>query len=187
MSIQSELFSKLRHRLEQVGHQADVRDLEDRGVLVLVDGDDGLGILHARKVLDRARNADGNIDFRSDDLAGLADLVVVGDIARIDRRAARADPGAELVGERGDDLFEGFRSFSARPPETITLALVSSGRSLSAISSLTKVEMPASVGPETSSISAEPPSAAAFSKAVPRTVTTSLASDDSTVAIALPA
>src|SRR3546814_5062731 len=56
----------------------------DRRVLILVDGDDGLRILHPRKVLDRARNADRDIDFRGDDLARLADLVIVGDIARID-------------------------------------------------------------------------------------------------------
>ena len=40
-------------------------------------------------------------------------------------------------------------SFSARPPETMILALVSSGRSLLAISELTKVEIPASPAPET--------------------------------------
>ena len=50
----SELAFQLRQYLEQIADQAVIRDLEDRGVLVLVDGDDGLGILHACKVLDRA-------------------------------------------------------------------------------------------------------------------------------------
>src|SRR5690606_17567271 len=78
----------------------------DRRFLVLVDGDDGLRILHAGEVLDRARDADRDIDLRGDDLAGLADLIVVGDIARVHRRAARADARAELVGERFDDRVE---------------------------------------------------------------------------------
>src|SRR3546814_6774963 len=90
---------------------AEVRDLKDRGVFVLVDRDDGLGILHARKMLGRARDADREIDFRRDDLAGLADLIVVGDIARIDRGARRAERRVQLVGERDDHFF----IFLARP------------------------------------------------------------------------
>src|SRR3546814_1428729 len=76
------------------------------GVLILVDGDDGLRILHAGEVLDRARDADRDIDFGRDDLARLPDLIIVGDIARIDRRAGCAHRGAELVGERFDSSEE---------------------------------------------------------------------------------
>src|SRR3546814_20450809 len=76
------------------------------GVLILVDGDDGLRILHAGEVLDRARDADRDIDFGRDDLARLPDLIIVGDIARIDRRAGCAHRGAELVGERFDESLE---------------------------------------------------------------------------------
>ena len=108
-TLRSELFGQLRHCLEQVGDQADIGNLEDRRVLVLVDRDDGLGILHPGKVLDRTRDTDRDIDLGSDDLARLADLVVIGDITRVDRRPACANTGAELVGERGNDLFEGFR------------------------------------------------------------------------------
>jgi hypothetical protein len=54
-------------------------------------------------VLDRAADADGEIQLGRDDLAGLADLHVVGAIARVDRRARGADAGAELVGQRIDD------------------------------------------------------------------------------------
>src|SRR5436853_5778312 len=93
----SKLLGQLGHDLEQVADQADVGDLEDRGVLVLVDRDDGLRILHAREMLDRAGDADRDIDFRGDDLAGLADLIVVRRIAGIDRRAAGADPGLQFV------------------------------------------------------------------------------------------
>src|SRR3569623_1824822 len=87
----SKLLGQFRHDLEQIADQADVRDLEDRCVLVLIDGDDRLGILHSGEVLDRARNADRDIDVRCDDLAGLADLVVVRRIARIDRCARSTD------------------------------------------------------------------------------------------------
>jgi len=48
------LRGQFRHDLEQVADQAEIGDLEDRCVLVLVDGDDDLGILHARQVLNRA-------------------------------------------------------------------------------------------------------------------------------------
>ena len=73
----------------------------------LLMGDDGLGVLHASKMLDRTRNADRDIDFGRNDLAGLADLIVVGHIARVDRSAAGANGCAELVGEREDGGFEG--------------------------------------------------------------------------------
>ena len=69
----------------------------------------------------------------------------------------------------------------------MTFALVSSGRSFLAISAPAKVDRPLSPVEATASISPEPPSVAAFSNAVPRTVMTFFASDDWTVAIALPA
>ena len=50
-------------------------------------------------MLDRAGDADRDVDFGSDDLAGLADLIVVRRIARVDCCAARTDAGAELVRE----------------------------------------------------------------------------------------
>jgi hypothetical protein len=73
-----------------------------------------------------------------------------------------------------------------RPPEITTEAAVSSGRSDSAISWLTKLEIPASCAASTAASSALPPSAATASKAVVRTVITFLASLDCTVAITLP-
>src|SRR5690606_17559331 len=45
-------------------------------------------------------------DFRRDNLAGLANLPVVRRIAGIDGGTAGADRGAELVGDRKDDLLE---------------------------------------------------------------------------------
>src|SRR5882757_3812749 len=65
---------QLRQGDEKVADQAVIGNLEDRRLLVLVDGDDDLRILHAGKVLDGAGNADGDVEVGGDDLAGLADL-----------------------------------------------------------------------------------------------------------------
>src|SRR5947209_520600 len=99
-SLLSELgqrLGQLGHRLVEVGDQAVIRHLEDRRVLVLVDRDDHLGILHAGQMLDRARNADRDIKLRRHHLAGLADLPVVRRISGIHRGARGADAGPKLV------------------------------------------------------------------------------------------
>ena len=54
-------------------------------------------------MLDRAGDADGDIELGRDDLAGLADLLVVGHIARVDRgarRRRRAAPSLSASGVR---------------------------------------------------------------------------------------
>ncbi len=48
--------------------------LEDGRIAIGVDSHDALGVLHARQVLDCARNADSDIQLRGDHLAGLAYL-----------------------------------------------------------------------------------------------------------------
>src|SRR3546814_10209330 len=60
--VYSELLGQLRHDLEEIANQPEVRNLKNRRILILVDGDDGLGVLHAGKMLDRAGYADGDID-----------------------------------------------------------------------------------------------------------------------------
>src|ERR1700682_2626722 len=52
---------QLRHDLEEIADDAVVGHLEDRCFLVLVDRHDGLAVLHAGEMLDRAGNADGDI------------------------------------------------------------------------------------------------------------------------------
>ena len=76
---------------------------------------------------------------------------------------------------------------SARPPETMILAAVSSGRSFLAISLPRKLDLPLSAAAATVSTAAEPPVAAAASKPVVRTVMTLVASRLCTMAMALPA
>src|ERR1700712_4723544 len=84
---------------EEVADKAVIGDLEDRGFLVLVDRDNDLGVLHARKVLDRAGDAAGYIQLRCDDLARLPDLPVVRGVSRVDGRARCTDRGSEFVGD----------------------------------------------------------------------------------------
>src|SRR5690606_35965800 len=95
---------KLRQDGEQVTDQPDVGHFEDRRVAVLVDGDDGAGVLDAGQVLDGAGNAHGDVQVRGDDLAGLADLHVAGYVAGIYRGAGGTDGGTELVGQLVDHL-----------------------------------------------------------------------------------
>src|SRR5579883_1074070 len=94
-----ELGVELGHDLEEIADEAVIGDLEDGRLLVLVDGDDDLRILHAGKVLNGAGDADRDVELRRHDLAGLADLVIVRHETGIDRGARGADGGAELVGD----------------------------------------------------------------------------------------
>src|SRR5919201_379763 len=94
LPLKSKSLFELRQDLEEVADKTIVGDLEDRRLLVLVDGDDHLGVLHAGQMLDRAGDADRDIKFRGHHLAGLADLPVVRRIAGIDRGARGADAGA---------------------------------------------------------------------------------------------
>jgi hypothetical protein len=74
-----------------------------------------------------------------------------------------------------------------RPPETMTLATVSSGRSDFTSSRRTRFDNPASANAASASTAAEPPLAATASNPVARTVMTFTASLDCTVASAVPA
>src|SRR6478735_11881603 len=89
----------LRQHGEEVSDDAEVDELEDRGLVVLVDRDDRLGRLHAGAVLDRTGDAARDVELRAHLLAGLADLRGVGVPPGVDRGAARTDGGAEGVGE----------------------------------------------------------------------------------------
>ena len=95
---------QLWHHFEQIANQPVIRDLEDRRIGILVDGDDDLRFLHPGQMLDRPGDADGDVKLRRDDLAGLADLVVVRHEAGIDGGTGGAEGGTELVGKRFEQL-----------------------------------------------------------------------------------
>src|ERR1700752_1042613 len=67
-------LGQLRRDLEKVTDDAQVRDLEDRRLFVLVHRDDRLRRLHAGAVLDRSGDAKGDVQLRRHRLTGLAHL-----------------------------------------------------------------------------------------------------------------
>src|SRR4051794_12866269 len=92
-------LSQLGQDLVQVADDAQVGELEDRRVLVLVDRDDVLRRLHADLVLDGARDAGRQVQLRRDGLAGLADLRGVRVPARVDDRAGRRHRATQGLGQ----------------------------------------------------------------------------------------
>ena len=84
-------LGELGQDLVQVADDAEVGELEDRGVRVLVDRDDVLRGLHADLVLDRAGDAGRQVQLRRDGLARLADLRGVRVPAGVDHRARGGD------------------------------------------------------------------------------------------------
>src|SRR4051794_16551475 len=92
-------LGQLRQDLVEVADDAEVRELEDRRVLVLVDRDDVLRGLHAHLVLDRAGDARREVELGRDRLAGLPDLRGVRVPARVDDRSGGGHRAAERVGE----------------------------------------------------------------------------------------
>src|SRR5690606_22385137 len=98
------LASQFRHQLKQVTHQAVIRYLEDRGFLVLVDRNNDLGILHTCQVLDRTGDTNRDVQLGSNDLAGLADLHVVGHKTGVHCGARSTYGSAQLVGQAVQQL-----------------------------------------------------------------------------------
>src|SRR5439155_13582443 len=90
-----EFLRELRDDLEQIRDDPVVGDLEDRRLRVLVDRDDDLGGPHAGQVLDRARDAEPQVELGRDGPSGLADLEPVRPPASVDRRARGAHRGAD--------------------------------------------------------------------------------------------
>src|SRR3954469_7610144 len=97
-------LGELRDDLVEVAHDAEVGELEDRGVAVLVDGHDVLRGLHADLVLDRAGDAGREVELRGDGLARLPALRGVRGPAGVDDRARRRYRAAERRGERLERL-----------------------------------------------------------------------------------
>src|ERR1700733_2269940 len=77
-SALSQQFAQFGDDLEQVAHQSVIRHFKNRRLGVLVDGDDGAGVLDAGQMLNRPGDADGDIQLRRNDLPGLAHLQLVG-------------------------------------------------------------------------------------------------------------
>src|SRR5262245_28781386 len=93
-----------RHYLEQVADDAVIGDLEDRRFGVFVDGHDGARAFHADDVLDRAGDADRQVELRRDGLSRRPDLAVHRQPFVVADRARGGQFGAERRGELLDDL-----------------------------------------------------------------------------------
>ena len=63
-----------REQFQDIRHEPNVGDLEDRCARIRVDRDDEAGVLHAGDVLHRAADPAGHVEFRVDRLAALTDL-----------------------------------------------------------------------------------------------------------------
>src|SRR3954462_9122689 len=92
-------LGELGHDLVEVADDAEVGELEDRGVGVLVDRHDVLGALHADLVLDRPGDAGRQVQLGRDRLAGLPDLGGVGVPAGVDHGARGGHGPAERLGQ----------------------------------------------------------------------------------------
>src|SRR5688500_4791666 len=101
-----ELSLQLRYEFEQVADEAVIGDFEDRSVRILVDGNHDAGVLHAGEVLNGAGNTNRDVEFGRDDLARLADLAVIGRVARIDRGTRGAYCRTQRIGQRPDQRLE---------------------------------------------------------------------------------
>src|ERR1700710_6634 len=85
--------------LVQIADDAEIRELEDRRVRILVDREDVLVVLHPDLVLDRAGDARREVQLRRHRLTGLADLRRVGVPTGVDDRAGRGNGAAHRLGE----------------------------------------------------------------------------------------
>ena len=70
-------LSEHRNDLMQIAHDTEVSDAEDRCELVLVDGDDEVGLFHASEVLDGTADTASHVQCGTDGLTGLTHLTVM--------------------------------------------------------------------------------------------------------------
>src|SRR5699024_12006047 len=84
----------------QVSNYAEIGDLEERLILVLVDHDDGARGLHAGGVLDSTGDAQTNVEIRRDGYTGLSDLQRWVVPAFIHGVAGSAHGSGESIGQR---------------------------------------------------------------------------------------
>ena len=69
-------LDQLGHDLEGITHDPVVRCFEERGFGVLVDHCDHLALVHSRKVLDRAADANGDVTVRTNGNTGLTHVCI---------------------------------------------------------------------------------------------------------------
>src|SRR5580698_4164788 len=73
----AQLVDHGRNHLMNIADDTVVRDLEDGGIGILIDGHDDLALVHTGEMLDGSRNADRDVGFGLHSFAGLAYLLRV--------------------------------------------------------------------------------------------------------------
>ena len=92
-----------------------VGNRENGSIGVLVDGDDGSGVLHADKVLHGARDTDSDVDVGLDRLARLPHLLRIRDPAGVDDGPCGPGCGSQRLGESLDQIVRLGRTKTASP------------------------------------------------------------------------
>ena len=87
-------FDHFRNDFEQIPNQSVVGNFEDRLILILVDSNDQLGMIHSGFMLDGSADSKRHIDLRMNGFSGLADLPVCIHESCIHQRTARSDNSA---------------------------------------------------------------------------------------------
>src|SRR5699024_9282779 len=101
-----DLLGCLRGNVEEVTNDAEVRDLEDRCLVVLVDRNDGLGGLHTSLVLDSTGDTQRDVQVRGHGDTGLADLELARVVVCVNCSTRCTNGTAERVRQRLDDVGE---------------------------------------------------------------------------------
>lgn len=90
---------ELRENSEGVSNDTQIRDREDRRVLIFIDGHDILGAFHAREVLNSSADTTGDVERWLYGLAGLTNLVAIGQPAGVDYGASGTCGAAQCGGK----------------------------------------------------------------------------------------
>src|SRR5215204_3742039 len=112
-----DFFSQFWDRFEEIGDEAVVSDTEDRRFWVLVYCDNHFRVFHASKMLDRARNANREIEFRSNDFPCLSNLEVIRNKTRVYRRTACSHRCAKSINQGFEirrEILSRFQTTAAR-------------------------------------------------------------------------
>ena len=92
-----DLSSKCRNYFIQITNYAVISNVEDVGILILVDSNDAVRAAHACYVLDSAGDTASNVKLRSNGLAGLANLVSMCDPAAVNSCTGSTYYAAEQI------------------------------------------------------------------------------------------
>src|SRR3984885_9152698 len=82
-----DLFSERRDHVEEVAHNTIIGDLEDGGLYVFINRNNGACALHANDMLDGAADAERNVELGSHGLSRTANLPLQGQPAVVADRA----------------------------------------------------------------------------------------------------